>query len=62
MTLLAWPFERNHIRRDIRNNAFGMVRNGGSRVHQGWDLYAVPGTPLYAEGKIEYARPLWRPR
>lgn len=58
MTSLAWPLERNAIRRDIRNNAFGMVRNGGARPHQGWDLYAAPGTPCYAiaDGRIEYVR------
>jgi murein DD-endopeptidase MepM/ murein hydrolase activator NlpD len=57
MTLLAWPLERNHIRQDIRNNAFGMVRNGGTRAHQGWDLYAAPGTPCYAiaDGKVPFA-------
>lgn len=48
MTTLAWPLERNYIRRNIINNSFGMVRNGGSRAHQGWDLYALPGTPCYA--------------
>lgn len=48
MASLAWLLERNHIRRDVPNNAFGMVRNGGSRAHQGWDLYAAPGTPCYA--------------
>lgn len=54
MALLAWPLERNHIRRNMINNSFGMVRNGGSRAHQGWDLYATPGTPCYAiaNGKI----------
>lgn len=58
MTLLAWPLERNEIRRGIPNNAFGMVRNGGTRPHQGWDLYAAPGTPCYAiaDGKIEALR------
>lgn len=54
MASLAWPLERNHIRRNITNNAFGMVRNGGSKAHQGWDLYAPPGTPCYAiaEGEV----------
>lgn len=34
---------------------FGMVRNGGTRPHQGIDLAAIPGTPIYAvaNGKIE---------
>lgn len=59
MTSLAWPLERNHVRRDIKNNAFGMVRNGGARPHQGWGLYATPGTPCYAiaDGKIVFADP-----
>lgn len=48
MAVLAWPLQVNHIRRDVRNNAFGMVRNGGTRAHQGWDLYARPLTPCYA--------------
>ena len=35
---------------------FGLVRSSGTKVHQGWDLYAVPGTPFYAitEGVVEY--------
>jgi murein DD-endopeptidase MepM/ murein hydrolase activator NlpD len=54
MTSLLWPLERNQIRRDLRNNAFGMVRNGGKRAHQGWDLVAAPMTPCYAiaDGEI----------
>lgn len=48
MTALAWPLEVNHIRRDVANNAFGMVRNGGTKAHQGWDLYARPTTECYA--------------
>lgn len=33
---------------------FGMTRNGGSRVHQGVDIFALPGTEIYAvlDGKI----------
>ena len=54
MALLVWPLERNEIRRGIANNAFGYVRNGGTRPHQGWDLYAPLGTMCYAvaDGKI----------
>jgi murein DD-endopeptidase MepM/ murein hydrolase activator NlpD len=54
MTLIAWPLERNTIRREVRNNAFGMVRNGGTRAHQGWDLVATPLTSCYAvaDGRI----------
>jgi murein DD-endopeptidase MepM/ murein hydrolase activator NlpD len=29
-------------------STYGKVRDGGSRAHQGWDLAAVPGTPVYA--------------
>lgn len=54
MTQLAWPLQRNIIRRQIPNNTFGKVRNGGTKDHQGWDLYALPMTPCYAiaDGKI----------
>ncbi len=31
-----------------RSAQFGMVRNGGKRAHQGIDLVAAPGTPVYA--------------
>jgi murein DD-endopeptidase MepM/ murein hydrolase activator NlpD len=48
MTMLAWPLQANTIRRDSTHNAFGMVRDGGKRVHQGWDLYARALTPCYA--------------
>lgn len=52
---LGWPLKRNLIRGKIRNNAFGMVRNGGTRPHQGWDLLAPIGTECFAiaDGKIE---------
>jgi len=30
------------------HSTFGKVRNSGTRAHQGWDLAAVPGTPVYA--------------
>ena len=61
MTELAWPLERNTIRRNIRNNAFGAgVRNGGTRDHQGWDLVAAPMTSCYAiaDGTIVLRRPM----
>lgn len=45
---LYWPLESNFIRRGSSSNAFGMVRNGGKRAHQGWDLLAYPGTRCYA--------------
>jgi murein DD-endopeptidase MepM/ murein hydrolase activator NlpD len=54
MTRLAWPLQRNIIRRQVPNHTFGKVRNGGTKNHQGWDLYAAPMTPCYAiaDGKI----------
>jgi len=30
------------------HSTFGKVRNSGTRAHQGWDLSATPGTPVYA--------------
>jgi murein DD-endopeptidase MepM/ murein hydrolase activator NlpD len=38
--------------------AFGMVRSGGHKAHQGWDLYAPIYTPVLAiaDGKIVAAR------
>jgi peptidoglycan LD-endopeptidase LytH len=35
---------------------FGLVRSSGTKVHQGWDLYATPGTSAYAitEGVVEF--------
>ena len=48
MGTLRWPLLSNTIRRGMVNHTFGMVRNGGTRAHQGWDFYAVPGTPCYA--------------
>lgn len=52
---LGWPLEENIIRGHIKNNAFGMVRNGGTRPHQGWDLLAPIGTECFAiaDGRIE---------
>lgn len=41
----------------VRGAKFGMVRQGGTRAHQGIDLIAVPGTPLYAvaDGTVHLA-------
>jgi len=60
MAALSWPLAHNTIRQQVRNNAFGKVRNGGTRPHQGWDLYAPMFTPCYAiaDGKVEWARPM----
>ncbi|NMG72937.1 M23 family metallopeptidase [Parazoarcus communis] len=56
MTDFAWPLQSNRIRRDMLNHTFGMVRNGGSRPHQGWDLTAAPMTSCYAiaDGEIAF--------
>lgn len=37
--------------------SFGRVRSSGTKPHQGWDLYAEIGTPVYAVGPgvVEYA-------
>jgi len=32
---------------------FGMVRSGGHKPHQGWDLYARPGTLVFAIADAE---------
>jgi murein DD-endopeptidase MepM/ murein hydrolase activator NlpD len=44
--------------RTVNGARFGMTRNGGSRPHQGADLYAVPGTPIFsiADGIVERVR------
>ena len=44
------PLDYMEIRRGLPNNGFGMVRNGGKRPHQGWDLWAPVGTPIFAVG------------
>ncbi len=36
--------------RDAVGATFGKVRNGGTRNHQGWDLYAPVATPIFALG------------
>jgi len=50
------PLDYMEIRRGLPNNGFGMVRNGGKRPHQGWDLWAPVGTPIFAvaEGIVEF--------
>src|SRR4051794_11010552 len=37
--------------------SFGRVRSSGKKPHQGWDLYAAVGTPVYAVGPgvVEYS-------
>lgn len=65
---LGNPLQKMEIRFDGLQNAgglrtvngarFGMTRNGGSRPHQGVDLYAAPGTPVFAvaDGVVELVR------
>lgn len=52
------PLDYMEIRRGLPNNGFGMVRNGGKRPHQGWDLWAPIGTPIYAvaDGLVEFVK------
>lgn len=46
------PLDDMRIRRGLRNHTFGLVRidvrTHRPRPHQGWDLYAPIGTPIYA--------------
>ncbi|KAB2926978.1 MAG: M23 family metallopeptidase [Dechloromonas sp.] len=53
---IHWPLEANSIRKNSPANTFGMVRNGGKRAHQGWDLLAYPGTRCFsiAEGEVVF--------
>lgn len=60
MDTIRWPLTNNVIRRNSESNTFGMVRknaNGTPRAHQGWDFYALPGTPCYAisDGKVVFS-------
>jgi peptidoglycan LD-endopeptidase LytH len=52
------PLDYMEIRRGLPNNGFGKVRNNGTRPHQGWDLWAPVGTPIYAvaEGIVEFTK------
>jgi murein DD-endopeptidase MepM/ murein hydrolase activator NlpD len=52
------PLEFMKIRQESPNHTFGMVRNLGTKPHQGWDLYAPVGTPTFAiaDGLVEYIR------
>jgi peptidoglycan LD-endopeptidase LytH len=54
MTVARWPLLSNTIRQGSTHHTFGMVRNGGTKAHQGWDIYAVKGTNCYAisAGKV----------
>jgi murein DD-endopeptidase MepM/ murein hydrolase activator NlpD len=61
------PLDRMRLRSLYGNNndvmqthgsTYGKVRDGGARSHQGWDLAAAPGTPVYAiaNGIISHAQ------
>lgn len=52
------PLKHMEIRRGLPNNAFGMVRNNGTRPHQGWDLWAPVGTQIFAvaDGVVQFVR------
>jgi peptidoglycan LD-endopeptidase LytH len=52
------PLDYMEIRRGLPNHGFGRVRNNGTRAHQGWDLWAPVGTPIYAvaNGVVEFVR------
>jgi murein DD-endopeptidase MepM/ murein hydrolase activator NlpD len=59
MHAVTWPLVSNVIRKHSLSNTFGMVRhyaNGIPKPHQGWDLEAAVGTPLYAiaDGKVVF--------
>lgn len=42
------PLTAMKIRKEKLNNTFGRVRNQGKRPHQGWDIEASVGTPVFA--------------
>lgn len=46
--LVIDPLKRMKIRENRASNLMGMVRTGGKRPHQGWDLEAPIGTTTYA--------------
>jgi murein DD-endopeptidase MepM/ murein hydrolase activator NlpD len=60
---ITWPLFVNVIRRRSLNHTFGWVRkyaNGSPKPHQGWDLEATVGTPVFsiAGGEVEFVRDL----
>lgn len=45
------PLDQMRIRRQDIHNTYGMVRtkaDGSPKPHQGWDLFAPVGSPIYA--------------
>lgn len=63
--MIRLPLKFNKILNGSRFNTFGWVRSDrktgepNKRFHQGWDLVAPKGTPVYpvSEGEIVYAQP-----
>ena len=57
VALVTDPLQIMRIRDNCNpDNTFGMVRNAGTKAHQGWDLEARLNTPVYAiaDGTIEF--------
>lgn len=46
--IMYYPLREVRILSGSRGNTFGWVRDGGKRVHQGWDFQAKDNTFLYA--------------
>ena len=53
-TGMADPLTMMKVRRMAKWNTFGMVRNSGTKAHQGIDYHALVGTPISAikDGKV----------
>jgi murein DD-endopeptidase MepM/ murein hydrolase activator NlpD len=45
---MFYPVRQVKILSGSRNNTFGWVRKGGTKVHQGWDFQAFNGSELFA--------------
>ena len=49
--MIRFPMDQNQILMRTKYNTFGWVRkygDGSPRLHQGWDLVAPMGTPVFA--------------
>lgn len=49
----SFPLSEMHIRNNSISNTFGMVRNSGRKAHQGWDLSAKIGDPVFSIAPFE---------
>jgi len=62
MTAFFYPLEVMRLRTaqlaSVNSSTFGRVRNNNTRVHQGWDLDAEPGTSCFsiADGIVLWTR------